>query len=428
LRRLAPLAAGIVAAGAAVVGADPLVVRPEPGVALPGGGALLPFVVADSSGAVFPVHAGEMVLEAADGATLRGELVSFGGPGAEPFALHVLVDAKSLRGADVTAWSAELSGFLRDDGGPGTRAAHVVASRLESLRPGDGPPTAEDVRKRIASAGDGALWDRTLEALDLLSGPGPPARRLLLLVADGEEGRESRHPAQTCADAADTARVCVWILVPASATPAARARLEALAARTGGGCTEAGARGASALPATLARIRAAQALRVASLPAPPPVQVSLRPGVATAAPAAAWIRTRRALDLTPRPFPWLPLVAALVVAVGAGAIVVVRHLPVGRVRGAPGTDGAVPVTRAGLTIGAAVGNGLVVGHPRISRHHAVIRLEKGRIVLVDLRSSNGTKVNGRRVTTAPLRDGDRILLAEAVEMIWEEGFRFGKGG
>ena len=48
-------------------------------------------------------------------------------------------------------------------------------------------------------------------------------------------------------------------------------------------------------------------------------------------------------------------------------------------------------------------------------------------MLVDLKSANGTKVNGRQVSSVALRNGDRIILADAIELLWEEGFRFGKG-
>jgi Protein of unknown function (DUF3662)/FHA domain len=45
-----------------------------------------------------------------------------------------------------------------------------------------------------------------------------------------------------------------------------------------------------------------------------------------------------------------------------------------------------------------------------SRRHAEIRRRAGKTVLVDLDSTNGTLVNGRRVREAPLRAGDRITI------------------
>ncbi len=46
----------------------------------------------------------------------------------------------------------------------------------------------------------------------------------------------------------------------------------------------------------------------------------------------------------------------------------------------------------------------------ISRLHAEIRVDGLEALLVDLRSTNGTTVNGRRVQSSPLHDGDRIGL------------------
>jgi pSer/pThr/pTyr-binding forkhead associated (FHA) protein len=45
-----------------------------------------------------------------------------------------------------------------------------------------------------------------------------------------------------------------------------------------------------------------------------------------------------------------------------------------------------------------------------SRRHAELRRRGANTVLVDLDSTNGTLVNGRRVREAPLRTGDRITI------------------
>ena len=49
----------------------------------------------------------------------------------------------------------------------------------------------------------------------------------------------------------------------------------------------------------------------------------------------------------------------------------------------------------------------------VSRHHARLELRDGRWHLVDLDSSNGTIVNGRRVHDAEVRAGDRVRLGAA---------------
>ena len=63
----------------------------------------------------------------------------------------------------------------------------------------------------------------------------------------------------------------------------------------------------------------------------------------------------------------------------------------------------------------------MVENPRVSRYHALIRRLSGQTVLLDLNSANGTAVNGEPVTRAVLRDGDRILLAGAVELTYHTG-------
>ena len=51
-----------------------------------------------------------------------------------------------------------------------------------------------------------------------------------------------------------------------------------------------------------------------------------------------------------------------------------------------------------------------VDDPNVSRRHAEVRQEGATYWLVDLDSTNGTELNGRRVTRAKLADGDTITL------------------
>lgn len=47
---------------------------------------------------------------------------------------------------------------------------------------------------------------------------------------------------------------------------------------------------------------------------------------------------------------------------------------------------------------------------RMSRRHARIDLQDGQWVISDCASTNGTTVNGQKITTHPLRHGDRVLV------------------
>jgi pSer/pThr/pTyr-binding forkhead associated (FHA) protein len=51
--------------------------------------------------------------------------------------------------------------------------------------------------------------------------------------------------------------------------------------------------------------------------------------------------------------------------------------------------------------------------PTVSRRHAALQRVDGGWLLLDRRSTHGTQVNGRRVDTAILADGDRVDLGSA---------------
>jgi eukaryotic-like serine/threonine-protein kinase len=61
------------------------------------------------------------------------------------------------------------------------------------------------------------------------------------------------------------------------------------------------------------------------------------------------------------------------------------------------------------TVGRATGNDLVVTGRTVSRYHAHLNFVEGRWYVEDLRSANGTKVNGKRIQERTfLKDGDLI--------------------
>ncbi|MBN1640937.1 MAG: FHA domain-containing protein [Anaerolineae bacterium] len=67
--------------------------------------------------------------------------------------------------------------------------------------------------------------------------------------------------------------------------------------------------------------------------------------------------------------------------------------------------------RDGLAIGRSADNDVVLAMQLVSRHHAVLRRTGEGYAIVDLGSSNGTRVNGTRIErSALLRDGDTIAI------------------
>lgn len=71
---------------------------------------------------------------------------------------------------------------------------------------------------------------------------------------------------------------------------------------------------------------------------------------------------------------------------------------------------AIPVDKELITIGRLSECDVVVNDSGASRRHAQIRTADGVSTITDLGSTNGTKVNGRDVQSAPLSNGDRITV------------------
>jgi pSer/pThr/pTyr-binding forkhead associated (FHA) protein len=67
-----------------------------------------------------------------------------------------------------------------------------------------------------------------------------------------------------------------------------------------------------------------------------------------------------------------------------------------------------------LTIGREEGNLLRLNDERVSRFHAKIQEDNGDIILTDLESTNGTRVNGNVVQIRRLRPGDRINVGRSL--------------
>jgi len=73
------------------------------------------------------------------------------------------------------------------------------------------------------------------------------------------------------------------------------------------------------------------------------------------------------------------------------------------------------------TVGRALDNDIVIESGDISRHHARLELADDQIRLVDLNSTNGTRVNGKTVRSQTIRAGDEVafgtLTADVLQFI-----------
>jgi hypothetical protein len=73
------------------------------------------------------------------------------------------------------------------------------------------------------------------------------------------------------------------------------------------------------------------------------------------------------------------------------------------------TDERVVLGEFVVTIGRMPDSTIVLADPNVSRHHAEVRPQGDGYVVVDLGSTNGTRVNGVKVTQQELRDGDQVV-------------------
>lgn len=67
-----------------------------------------------------------------------------------------------------------------------------------------------------------------------------------------------------------------------------------------------------------------------------------------------------------------------------------------------------------VTIGREEGNALRLNDERVSRYHAKIQIEDNDIILTDLDSTNGTRVNGAAVQIRRLRPGDQVSIGRSM--------------
>ncbi len=80
--------------------------------------------------------------------------------------------------------------------------------------------------------------------------------------------------------------------------------------------------------------------------------------------------------------------------------------------GYPGT--AFELAPGATLIGRNPSTDITLVDEGISREHAVIEWEDGAFSIEDLQSTNGTKVNGTRIRSVGLEEGDEIQIGRTV--------------
>jgi hypothetical protein len=317
-------------------------------------------------------------------------------------------------------------------------------SRLVQARTTD----VESVRRAIDGLQVGgrftALYDALYDASRYLR-DAAGSRRALLLVTDGKDENSALN-------LEDGLKVAQQMLTPVFCVGVGRVEervLRRVAKLTGGDYFPSREASASVLAA-----------RILAAPAPA-ASATAAPSTAAAGPAAARI------DTTPRPpaFYHSPLVwagAGLLLLLAATAVALVGRRPRSpllaphpssgptrldtvQAEGLPRTvltrmevagepvertvllmdKPVLAVTRgarrgevlslsvdSAISIGRARANDVVLDDTSVSSQHCRVRPEQGLFVLYDLKSTNGTMVNGRRVDRHPLEEGDVIQVGE----------------
>ena len=81
-----------------------------------------------------------------------------------------------------------------------------------------------------------------------------------------------------------------------------------------------------------------------------------------------------------------------------------------------------------ITIGREEGNIVQLNDERISRFHVKIQEDDGRLVVTDLESTNGTRVNGQVCNLKILRNGDTISVGRTVLLVGNRSLSGAVGG
>src|SRR4051812_36606941 len=71
--------------------------------------------------------------------------------------------------------------------------------------------------------------------------------------------------------------------------------------------------------------------------------------------------------------------------------------------------------KAEVTIGRLAGNDIVLGKGNVSKYHSRIVLKDGKFIIVDMKSTNGTYVNGKKIAAPQVvRPSDKIYIGDYI--------------
>ncbi len=89
-------------------------------------------------------------------------------------------------------------------------------------------------------------------------------------------------------------------------------------------------------------------------------------------------------------------------------------------RSGPAPGKSYSLTKNEIYLGRDITNDIVINDPEISRKHARLTLQSGGYLLEDLGSTNGTFVDGKRITGPHMMGaGEVIMLGDNVSLVYE---------
>ncbi len=273
--------------------------------------------------------------------------------------------------------------------------------------------------KLDADALSTVVYDGVYQALTLLrQEPGLPRRSIVIVLSDGKDGGSTHGLDDVIAFAAGDGsrpRVSVFSIGYAHFGGTGLEALRRLSAETGGDFQQISSNDQinAFYDAIWRQLMQSYVVRFPSSMdgRPHAVEVSIE--------GHRDSRTAGYPSIRPPLWPFLGAGAGVLV-LGLGIVLLARQRSPGRlvfVAGARAGE-SVPL-RSGITrIGALPDNDVVIPARTVSRYHAQIRARRGRVEIEDLRSGNGTQVNGTAIRTSPLHPGDQIRIAD-VDLVYE---------
>src|ERR1700754_2990958 len=85
-----------------------------------------------------------------------------------------------------------------------------------------------------------------------------------------------------------------------------------------------------------------------------------------------------------------------------------------------GEQRRISFNKAEITIGRVQGNDIVLPKGNVSKRHSRIVLKDGKFIIVDLKSTNGTYVNGRKITSPlVLKETDKVYIGDFIITVEE---------